>query len=97
MGVPVVTLTGDTVASRWSASILHALKLDDLIADTPDRFVARAAALASDAERLKTMRAVLRDRIRSSPLIDGRLRARQIERVYRAVWRRWCASSAMPV
>ncbi len=96
MGVPVVTLTGDTVASRWSASIVRALKLDDLIAETPDRFVAQAAALAGDRQRLQTMRATLRGRIRSSPLIDGRLRARQIERVYRAAWQRWCASPAVP-
>jgi predicted O-linked N-acetylglucosamine transferase (SPINDLY family) len=91
MGVPVITLTGATVASRWSASILHTLKLEEFVADTPERYVGAAAALAGDSARLAGLRSTLRERICRSPLVDGGLRARQIERVYRAVWRRWCA------
>ena len=91
MGVPVVTLAGATVASRWSASMLRALKLDELVARTPEDYVRTAAALAADAGRLAALRASLRDRIRLSPLVNGALRARQIERIYRAIWRRWCA------
>ncbi|HTY69415.1 MAG TPA: tetratricopeptide repeat protein [Alphaproteobacteria bacterium] len=91
MGVPVVTLAGETVASRWSSSILRVLGLDELTAETPDAYVAAASALARDGPRLAALRAALRDRICRSPLVDARLRARQIERVYRAIWRRWCA------
>ena len=90
MGVPVVTWAGPTVASRWSASMLRALKMDELVADTPEGYAAIAAALANDPQRLATLRAGLRGRVLHSPLVDGRLRARQIDRVYRTVWRRWC-------
>lgn len=92
MGVPVVTLTGATVVSRYSASILHTLALDDLIAGTPDGFVAAAVRLARDPARLVALRAELRSRVAASPLHDTRLRARQHERMYRALWRRRCAS-----
>jgi protein O-GlcNAc transferase len=91
MGVPVITLVGDTVASRWSSSMLRVLGLDELISDTTAGYVAAATALARDPSRLAALRSTLRERICASPLVDGRLRARQIERVYRAVWRRWCA------
>jgi predicted O-linked N-acetylglucosamine transferase (SPINDLY family) len=90
MGVPVVTLLGEAMVGRWSASMLHALKLDELIADTPARYLAIASTLAQDQARLGALRAGLRDRLCRSPLTDGRLRARQMERVYRALWRRWC-------
>ena len=90
MGVPVVTLAGETMMSRWSASMLKVLDLDDLITDSPERYVAIAASLASDPDRLATLRSSLRERIMRSPLVDGKLRARQIERIYRAIWTRWC-------
>ncbi|HEX9465847.1 MAG TPA: tetratricopeptide repeat protein [Alphaproteobacteria bacterium] len=90
MGVPVVTLAGRTMASRWSASILHALKLDELIAHSLADYVAKAVALANDLPRLAELRSTLRARVANSPLCDGRGRTRQIERLLRAVWRRWC-------
>ncbi|CAO3430704.1 tetratricopeptide repeat protein [Azospirillum doebereinerae] len=94
MGVPVITLPQDTMVSRWSASMLRALGLDELVAGSGDAYVAIAAALAGDPARLSALRAGLRDRLAASPLCDGRRRARQMERLYRAVWRRWCASQA---
>jgi predicted O-linked N-acetylglucosamine transferase (SPINDLY family) len=75
--------------------MLRALKLEELIANTPGQYISIAADLAGDAARLAELRVALRPRIVSSPLTDGKLRARQIERVYRAVWRRWCRSSGM--
>jgi predicted O-linked N-acetylglucosamine transferase (SPINDLY family) len=90
MGVPVVTLLGERMVGRWSASMLHALKLDELIARDPAEYVRIAAGLAADVQRLGALRSGLRARVAGSPLTDGRLRARQMERVYRALWRRRC-------
>ncbi len=94
MGVPVVTLAGTTMMSRWSSSLLRALKLDGLIAQTPEQYIAIARHVADDQTLRTALRTTLRDRMRHSPLCDGRLRARQIERTYRAVWRRWCRKFA---
>jgi len=90
MGVPVVTLAGAAMAGRWSASILQALKLPELVAGSRAEYVGIAAGLAGDLSRLAGLRAGLRDRVAGSPLCDGRSRARQVERIYRALWRRWC-------
>ncbi|CAO3439344.1 hypothetical protein [Azospirillum doebereinerae] len=91
MGVPVVTLPRGTMVSRWSAAMLKTLGMADLIAGDEEAYVAIAARLASDLPRLSAMRSGLRARVRASPLCDGPLKARQMERLYRAVWRRWCA------
>jgi predicted O-linked N-acetylglucosamine transferase (SPINDLY family) len=91
MGVPTLTILGDTIAGRISASFLHVLGLDDLIARTPDEYVAVADGLARDLSRLAQERATLRERLLASPAGNGQLYARAVEDAYRALWRRWCA------
>ncbi len=93
MGVPVVTLADTTMVGRWSGSMLHALKLDELVAFSEGGYIAIAKALAADRTRLSSLRHSLRPRLAASPLCNGPLRARQVERLYRAVWRRWCAAA----
>jgi protein O-GlcNAc transferase len=93
MGVPVVTLRGETMVGRWSSSMLKAVRLERFIADTPEAYVAVAARLASDPDGLGTLRTGLRRLVAESPLCDGRRRARQFERLCRALWRRWCAQA----
>jgi predicted O-linked N-acetylglucosamine transferase (SPINDLY family) len=91
MGVPVITLAADTLMSRWSAAMLDALKLPGLVAGTPAAYVALAAALATDGSRLAELRGSLRSRVAGSPLCQAPQRVRQVERLYRSIWRRWCA------
>jgi predicted O-linked N-acetylglucosamine transferase (SPINDLY family) len=90
MGVPVVTLAGERMAGRWSASMLTALKLPELIAASRDEYVRIAAGLVSAPERLAALRSGLRQRVAASPLCAGDAKARQVERIYRSLWRRWC-------
>jgi predicted O-linked N-acetylglucosamine transferase (SPINDLY family) len=94
MGVPVVTLVGGTVVGRAGASQLMNLRLPELIARTPDQYVALASALAEDVARLTTLRRTLRERMRNSPLMDAPRFARAVETAYREMWRRWCAGIA---
>lgn len=70
MGVPVVSLVGDSFHQRISYSVLMHCGLEDLCAFTPDDFVAKAIALANDRWRMRSFRHELRDVIRSSPLCD---------------------------
>ncbi len=94
MGVPVVTLLGDALVGRLTASFLRPVKLDELVAATPADYLRIARTLAEDPARLATLRASLRGRVARSPLCDPRTRARQIERLYRATWRRWCRAGS---
>jgi predicted O-linked N-acetylglucosamine transferase (SPINDLY family) len=94
MGVPVVTLAGKNMASRWSAAMLGALKFDSWVAHSADTYIGVAAELARDAARLAEIRSVLRQRVAQSPLCNSTRGTRHIERLLRAVWRRWCATHA---
>lgn len=89
MGVPVVTPPGRTVLSRWTAGMLTRVGRADLIATSDDHFVALAAEQAAKAKHQD--RAALREAVRGSALCDLRAQARDFERVYRALWRRYCA------
>lgn len=90
MGVPVVTLVGPTVVGRAGLSQLTNLGLTELVARTPEEFVAIGAGLAVDLERLVQLRGSLRERMRSSVLMDAGRFARNMEGAFRGMWRAWC-------
>jgi protein O-GlcNAc transferase len=94
MGVPVITLVGPTVLGRAGLCYAHNLGLPELVATTPDQYVAIAANLAHDMPRLETLRREVRPRMGRSPLMNGSLFARNFESVYRRIWQRWCRSPA---
>ncbi len=91
MGVPVVTLAGQTAVGRAGASLLMNLGLPELIANDPEQFVQIAAALAHDLPRLTHLRSTLRERMQNSPLMDAPRFAQNVEAAYRRMWHRWCA------
>lgn len=93
MGVPVVTLAGETHVSRVGVSLLHHLGHAEWIAGNPDEYVKIAAALANDIPRLTKIRSSLREKIQTSPLMDAVGFSREIESAYRKMWHDWCGRS----
>jgi predicted O-linked N-acetylglucosamine transferase (SPINDLY family) len=92
MGVPVVSLAGQTAVGRGGLSILSNVGLADLVARDGEQYVRIAVDLARDRERLSALRAGLRARMQASPLMDGPRFARAVEAAYRGMWQAWCAS-----
>ena len=90
MGVPIVTQTGDTYTSRVGLSILSRLGLEVFSATSPQEYVAKACAFASQIEALERIRLALRPLLLQSPLCDPVRWARQIEQAFRTMWRTWC-------
>jgi predicted O-linked N-acetylglucosamine transferase (SPINDLY family) len=70
MGVPVVTCTGETMASRVAASQLRAIGLADLVAADARAYEQRALALALDADERRSVKARLAQNRRTHPLFD---------------------------
>jgi predicted O-linked N-acetylglucosamine transferase (SPINDLY family) len=86
MGVPLITLAGDSCVSRRGVSHLSALGLQDLIAGSEDDYVTRAIGMASDLPRLSRLRQTLRDRLGASLLGDGAAYTRHFEAALRTAW-----------
>jgi predicted O-linked N-acetylglucosamine transferase (SPINDLY family) len=88
MGVPVVALAGAAHAGRVGASLLSSLGVEtELVASSPDDYVAKAAALAADRGRLQHHRTTLRALMAASPLTDATRFAGEFEQSLRAAWR----------
>ena len=94
MGVPVVTLAGNMPVRRGGVTILSQIGLTELIAQSPQQYARIAIDLAGDPSRLSELRRTLRDRMKSSPLMDAAALARHVEDAYRSAWQTWCASEA---
>ena len=90
MGVPVVTLVGQTAMGRAGSSILANLGLPELAARSEEAYVGIAGTLAADLPHLGRLRATLRQRMEQSPLMDAPRFARNVEAAYRQMWRHWC-------
>ena len=93
MGVPVVTLAGQSSVSRSGVSLLSNAGLSDLVAASPEEYVAIALALARDQARIEELRHTLRNRTRCSALMDEAGFVRDIEAAYRHMWQMWCHSA----
>ncbi len=91
MGVPTLTLTGRIPASRSGASILGNIGLDSFVASDAAEFVRRGLYWANNPAELSAIRSGMRDRFARSAMGRPELIAASLERVLRAIWRRWCA------
>jgi len=90
MGVPVITLPGDSFASRHALSLLTAAGMAEFVAADEADYVAKAAALADDAAGLQTLRGALRARMAASPLCDAEAFTAALSTAIRDAWRAWC-------
>jgi predicted O-linked N-acetylglucosamine transferase (SPINDLY family) len=93
MGVPSVTLLGDDINGRTSASVLATIGRKDWIAVDPEHYVTIATVLAQTPTTLADRRG-LRDALLTSIICDPPAYAAAVERVYREAWAAWCSQQA---
>lgn len=91
MGVPVITLMGNSHVSRVGFSQLSNLALPQFIADTSDEYISIAVRWSNDLLSLERLREELRTRMKNSPLMDAARLTRNLEDVFMEKWRAWCA------
>jgi protein O-GlcNAc transferase len=96
MGVPVVTLKGQTHTSRMGASILTAAGRPGWVAGTEGEFVDVAAGIAADAAARRHWRLQARHLLGCSELLDETGFTRSFEDMLQIAWyRRGAHTSGM--
>ncbi len=88
MGVPTVTLAGDTLLSRQGASLQGCVGLSAWIAETQDEYVEKAVAHAQDLAGLARLRAGLRERVLASPLYEAPRFAAHWQQALQDMWKK---------
>ena len=81
-GIPVLTLLGESFASRVAASLLTAVNLSELITNTQQAYEMLAIELATNPTRLYNIKEVLKKNRLITPLFDTPLFTKNIESLY---------------
>jgi protein O-GlcNAc transferase len=86
MGLPIVTLSGSTLASRVAGSLLRAVDMSSLISTSFEEYETIAMRLATDPQACQATRSQLVKNLKIAKLFDGQDFARKVERAYRKMY-----------
>ena len=90
-GVPVLTLTGKSFASRTAASLLNAIGLPELITNTQGEYEALAIDLATNPKKIAEIKLRLANNRLTAPLFDTPLFTKNLEEAYITMYERYQA------
>ncbi|TCS79629.1 hypothetical protein [Pectinatus cerevisiiphilus] len=82
MGVPVISLYGETQISRMGRSILTTINLPELAVDNPQEYINKAISLAMNKVLLDKLHENLYKMIKASPLMDEKGYINELENIY---------------
>lgn len=86
VGLPVLTCQGESFAARVGASLLHTLRLPELVTTDLAAYETRALALAQSPRALGHLRARLEAHRQATPLFDTARFCRHLEAAYETMW-----------
>lgn len=95
MGVPTVTEKGRPIYGRLGECVMSRLGLPEFAAEDADGYVALAVAVARDPARLDAIRGSLRARFAASTLLGSERHVRELEELYRRLWRGRCVNPSV--
>jgi protein O-GlcNAc transferase len=90
-GLPVLTCTGETMASRVATGLLQAAGLEELVTDSPLHYEERAFHLATHPDALRRIREKLAGDRLAMPMFDTVRLVRNLEAAYRTMHQRYQA------
>jgi predicted O-linked N-acetylglucosamine transferase (SPINDLY family) len=88
-GVPVLTYSGKSFASRVAASLLNTLGLEELVTDSLDKYKTIAIKLSKNKNELFLIREKLLNSKIISPLFNTSLFAKNLEKSYKIIYSRY--------
>ena len=90
-GLPVLTLIGQSFASRVAASLLRAIDLPELITHTREEYEALAIELATQPHKLAAIKQKLSENRLTTPLFDTPRFTKHLEAAYTQMMERYWA------
>ncbi|QWD77731.1 glycosyltransferase family 41 protein [Polynucleobacter sp. MWH-Svant-W18] len=90
-GLPVLTMMGQSFASRVAASLLNAIDLPELITNTQEQYEALAIELARNPQKLTDIKLKLANNRLTTPLFDTPLFTKNLEAAYIKMYERYQA------
>lgn len=99
-GIPVVTLYGATIASRLTASILHAAGLEELIARSMNEYRQLVLSHAADKASLRALKQRVKEHLEFTPLLKTERHVQALEKGFLkafTVWRKGLAPDSIRV
>ncbi len=91
MGVPTLTLAGESLPARLGAATMTAAGLNAFVAESAAEYVEIAAQWATRPDQLQHIRLSLRSRLEDQRQQLPAQVARALELRLRQMWQRWCA------
>jgi len=89
MGVPLITYPGETLVTRVSSALLQTLELPELITRSHEEYLSTAIFYATNQGTLKTLRAKLTNKLKTTPLFDISNYVYHIEYGIKSAWQRY--------
>ncbi|MFT8211249.1 MAG: methyltransferase regulatory domain-containing protein [Symbiopectobacterium sp.] len=89
MGVPTISLAGETLVSRQGASIMYSLGLPEFVAYSKKEYIDHAVSWAEKAEELNEIRLGLRGRM-TIENNQKELISKYVADMFHECWRRYC-------
>lgn len=91
MGVPILTVSGHSFASRVCGSLARAAGLPELVCDDPEAYVELAVALGRAPQDIESLKQRLRAQRDTCTLFDMERLVRSLEQLYGEMWERFLA------
>jgi protein O-GlcNAc transferase len=88
-GLPVITCSGETMASRVASGLLTAIGLTELIAVSPQQYEDLAYKLATQPKELARIKVKLQQNKITTTLFDTAHQVKKIEAAYLSMWQRY--------
>ncbi|MBO6246668.1 MAG: hypothetical protein J6N55_10350, partial [Anaerovibrio sp.] len=89
MGVPVITLSGNSHGERFGKSLLENLGLSEFVVYDKQAYFDLAVALAGDKEIINNLHMGLRRMMEKSPLMNSKLYMGELEAAYKNIWQKY--------
>lgn len=87
-GLPVLTLMGNSFASRVAASLINAIELPELITNKQEEYETLAIELAKSPEKLASIKQKLVNNRLTTPLFDTPLFTKNLESAFKKMYER---------